>query len=140
MNPVKTRLGHLPPWTRFQMCRDGCIMVKADDGISLDESGMENHYHGLSHVLVLGPITDEDRAALLAKRHPWKPDPNLKPKPNERGPSNTKAMQLMDELDRHKQALAVLTNQVASLTAENQDLRKILMYLASKLPNVEPTK
>lgn len=122
---MKKRICELAPREVFNLIRhpeETYVCVERGDILRMD--GMEHHYHGLSHIEVIGQFDTAQMAALEVKRHPWKPE-------NVPEPANGEV------IAQYKETIAVLTSELATLKMETEALRKLLYHVAHLLP--EPT-
>lgn len=122
------RISALRPWTQFVLCRTGEVLIKVQDGDILAEDGTESNYQASSRAQVIGEYPMDKRAALLASRKPWKVGQAA-----ERmalAAASTSEHRCQDD-PKVREALAVLTDQIATLTMENSSLKKILYHLAT---------
>lgn len=140
---MKKRICDVPVGTVFKLRRTGETYLKAGgngDILSLD--GMEHHIHALSGVEVLRMATPEEWIDIRAKRGPWKP--NAKPAvvtPPRRGPYKLKSAEPSEEmLKKFQTAMAVLTDEIATLRMENDSLKRILLVVSKLLPINGETK
>lgn len=131
------RICDVPVGSVFKLRRTGETYLKAGgngDILSLD--GMEHHIHALSGVEVLRMATPEEWVDIRAKRNPWKP--NTAPavvKPPKRGPYKLKSAEPSEDATKKFQtAMAVLTDEIATLKMENDSLRRILFAVSKLLP------
>jgi len=136
MTRERRRICELAPRDVFNLVRhpeETYVCVERGDVLRLD--GMEHHYHALSRIEVIGQFDTAQMAVVETKRHPWKPEPMPEPPGSkQRRPYRTQAMRDTEEIDKYKEAVAVLTSELATLKIEADTLRKILYHLANTLP------